>query len=176
MATLIHQMTMGRVVLKLDGKSLEVVDYFTPSNYPMLNDNDYDMGSGGIVLLPTGAVDPKIELAVVIGKDPVLRLLSLANLGKEQQSDAGALQTLRLRQSGLGAWGGPAEDQSKNGLVLFLQTDHDALHSYLLKGGGAPSIVSSSLQGSTKGGYGGSTLDCHIERLGGRHCMATAPI
>jgi hypothetical protein len=148
----------GQSVLKLDGKSFEVLDYFTPSNYPVLNDNDYDLGSGGIVLLPAGAVESKKELAAVIGKDPILYLLNRVNLGKEQPSDAGALQALRFRPPcNCGVWGGPAEYQSKDGLVLFVQTDHDVLHSYVLKDGGVPSIASSSLQGSTKGGYGGSS-------------------
>jgi hypothetical protein len=39
----------------INGYGLKVVGYFTPSNQQYLSDQDLDLGSGGIVLLPAGA-------------------------------------------------------------------------------------------------------------------------
>ncbi len=65
------------VKLKLEGQTLTVKDFFTPCNYKFLNQLDLDLGSAGPVLLP---VTPSLILSG--GKEGILYLLSLANMGK----------------------------------------------------------------------------------------------
>jgi outer membrane protein assembly factor BamB len=145
----------GQSVLKLDGNTLGVLDYFTPSNYPSLNGgNDKDFGSGGVILLGR-TVGAKKDLATAIGKDPVLYLLDRAALGKLQTGNTGALQSL-LVHPGSGVWGGPAEFETQEGLRLFVQTGHDVLRALQMKTGATPTFTASSMVGTTKAGYGGS--------------------
>ncbi len=150
----------GQSVLKLDSKTMEVVDYFTPSNYSVLNIKDGDFGSGGVTLFSADSAGSKKDLAAAIGKDPVLYLLDQANLGKNQTNNAGAVQALRVKPCQFssqcrGVWGGVTIFQSQNGLVLYSQAEHDVLRSYLVGGTSAPSLTPSA-EGVTKAGYGGS--------------------
>jgi hypothetical protein len=55
---------------------LQVQDWFTPQNQVLLKDNDYDLGSGGVALIPNS------HLAVAGGKEGVMYLLDRNNLGK----------------------------------------------------------------------------------------------
>jgi hypothetical protein len=63
----------GESMVKLNG-SLAVQDYATPANWSDLNGGDKDLGSGGVVLLPT-------HYAVGIGKDGYLYLADVNNMG-----------------------------------------------------------------------------------------------
>ena len=77
----------GESVLKLNGETLKVMDYFTLDNYPELNKHDGDLGSGGIVLLSQDFGGSKMNLAAIVAKDPVLYLLDQANLGQLKSND-----------------------------------------------------------------------------------------
>jgi hypothetical protein len=151
----------GESVLKLDGKTLKVIDYFTPSNYSMLNTGDFDFGSGGVILLPADLGMSQKRMSVTIGKDPVLYLLDQANLGKNQANNAGAIQTVRVKPCTVstqcrGVWGGPAVFESQIGTVLYVQAEQDVLRSYIFGRTPTPSLTSSGVEGATKAGYGGS--------------------
>jgi hypothetical protein len=61
-------------MLKLSA-NLTLEDYATPTNYQGLSDADLDLGSGGVVLLPT-------HYAVGIGKDLNLFLADINNMGQ----------------------------------------------------------------------------------------------
>ncbi|HTP34255.1 MAG TPA: hypothetical protein VMJ75_18885 [Candidatus Acidoferrales bacterium] len=64
------------VKLKVGGGGLRILDWFTPANQDLLKDKDYDLGSGGIALVPNS------HLAVTGGKEGRMYLLDQANLGK----------------------------------------------------------------------------------------------
>jgi len=151
----------GESVLRLDGASLAVKDSFTPANFGLLNLQDMDFGSGGIVLLPDLGDASAPKMAVAIGKDPTLYLLNRANLGKARLGDSGALQSLRIGQ-GLGVYGGPAFYVGPDGPTIFVQIQQDVVRSYGLQiskqPGGAVSVpvLVERNQGTTKAGYGGS--------------------
>src|ERR1700730_17256203 len=63
----------GDSVLKLGWNSgkLDVLDYFTPYNQDSLNRNDKDLGSGGVVLLPSRP-GSQVHALVVTGKGAVI--------------------------------------------------------------------------------------------------------
>jgi hypothetical protein len=72
----------GDSVLKLNsGASLGVADFFTPYNQAYLNQNDLDLGSGGVVLLPDQP-QPHPHEMIVIGKEGSIYLIDRDNLGK----------------------------------------------------------------------------------------------
>jgi outer membrane protein assembly factor BamB len=67
----------------INGWGLKVVDYFTPSNQQVLDDNDLDLGSGAALLLPTSAgsaADP--NLMIQGGKQGTLYLLNDDGMGE----------------------------------------------------------------------------------------------
>jgi hypothetical protein len=62
--------------LKLNGGQLQVSDWFTPANQTLLKDYDYDLGSGGVAVVPNG------HQLIAGGKEGRLYLLDSNNLGK----------------------------------------------------------------------------------------------
>jgi hypothetical protein len=93
------------------GGRFTVTDYFTPWNQSYLGANDVDLGSGGLVMMPTAAGQLLIAQQ---GKFGSLVLLNSANLGKycvAQNSgcsgtDPNAVQ--EIPSAGGGVWGSPA--------------------------------------------------------------------
>lgn len=86
----------GDSLLKLDA-TLDVRDYFTPSNEQRLNAQDDDLGAGGPVLLPqqTGAHP---HLALIAGKEATLYSIDRDQMGKDQADEASAaVQRLHMR-------------------------------------------------------------------------------
>jgi hypothetical protein len=56
------------------------LDSYTPANFQQLTDTDADLGSTAPAILPALAGSPYQDLAVMSGKDGLLRLLNLADL------------------------------------------------------------------------------------------------
>jgi hypothetical protein len=85
------------IVSKMDGYSfcvlklspgLEVLDYFMPFNVTDLNDHDWDLGSGGPLLIPTQDAGGK-QLLTVCGKEGRVYVIDQLNLGKFAGASAG---------------------------------------------------------------------------------------
>jgi hypothetical protein len=70
-------------VIKVAPDLSGVKDWFTPSNVATLDHNDWDFGSGGVLLLPGGFSSPNgtIELATAAGKVGTMYVLNANNLG-----------------------------------------------------------------------------------------------
>jgi outer membrane protein assembly factor BamB len=71
----------GMSLLKLAPRTLDRIDYFTPSNYSALNDRDLDLGSAGPSLVPDQ------NLLVIGGKGGHLYLLKRGELGHRVEGD-----------------------------------------------------------------------------------------
>ncbi|HWR17929.1 MAG TPA: hypothetical protein VN577_24080 [Terriglobales bacterium] len=69
------------VKVRFSGTGFEVTDWFGPSNHPCVDAADMEIGSGGLVLLPSGG------LGVTINKEGRVYLLNLSNLGKVAPGD-----------------------------------------------------------------------------------------
>jgi hypothetical protein len=74
----------GDSVIKLS-PSLSLLDYFTPYDQARLEANGDDLGSGGILLLPTQSTSPN-HLLVTAGKRAVIYLINRDSLGKYTMS------------------------------------------------------------------------------------------
>jgi hypothetical protein len=70
----------GDSILKLDGQTLAVLDYFTPHDQLTLAGGDLDLGSGGPVLLPDQVVGPE-HLLIMAGKAGTIYLVDRNNMG-----------------------------------------------------------------------------------------------
>lgn len=99
----------GDSVLKLASgdHGIDLRDYFTPYNEDDLNANDYDLGSGGPLLIPDQP-GPHPHLLVVAGKGAAIYLLDRDRLGHfATGSDRNAVQALPAALGG-GYFGAPA--------------------------------------------------------------------
>jgi hypothetical protein len=91
-------------VLKLNSDLTRPSSFlFTPDNVGNLDVEDLDVGSGGVMLLPSQA-GPVPDMAVATAKDGRMFLLNRDNLGGRQANDAGALDAANV---GSGCWCGP---------------------------------------------------------------------
>jgi Chitobiase/beta-hexosaminidase C-terminal domain len=92
--------------------AFNVVDYFTPFNQVTLSNDDMDVSSGGLTLLPT--LPSGKQLLVQMGKEGKIYLLDQNNLGKYcavmspacSGKDTQIVQ--EISQATVGVWGAPA--------------------------------------------------------------------
>jgi len=98
----------GDTVLRLNWSlsGISVADYFTPWDQQSLNDNDTDVASGGVLLLPDQS-GPIPHLLLQVGKEGTIDLINRDNMGHfDQGSDGQIVQTLPFAIGGV--WGGLA--------------------------------------------------------------------
>jgi outer membrane protein assembly factor BamB len=81
-------------VVKLS-PSLEVLDYFTPGTVAFLNQNDLDLSSTGVLILPDQSGVNAHEL-IASGKEGLVYVLNRDEMGMYSANDAGALQEFPL--------------------------------------------------------------------------------
>ena len=70
----------GNSLVKLT-PDLEVTDYFAPYGQYCDQLTDTDLGAGGVLLIPDGAVSPEVYFAIANGKDGNLYVLDRSGLG-----------------------------------------------------------------------------------------------
>jgi hypothetical protein len=113
----------GDSLLKLNGESLVLSDYFAPYNVAELDAGDSDLGSGGTMLLPDQpGAHP--HLAVIEGKGGVLYLIDRDHMGRWQPgNNSHALQTIAVPT---GVFGSMAYWNHS----LYVLSDGDALRQF----------------------------------------------
>jgi hypothetical protein len=118
----------GDTLLKLDGASLKLSDYFAPFDVDDLDAGDSDLGSGGPMLLPDQpGAHP--HLAVVEGKGGTLYLVDRDHMGHWQpQNDSHAVQAIAV---GKGVFG----SMSYWNRYLYVLSDSDALRQFGVQDG-----------------------------------------
>ena len=118
----------GDSLLKLDGASLKLSDYFAPFDAEDLDASDSDLGSGGPMLLPDQpGAHP--HLAVVEGKGGTLYLVDRDHMGHWQpERDSHAVQTIAV---GKGVFG----SMTYWNHYLYVLSDSDALRQFSVQDG-----------------------------------------
>jgi len=99
----------GDSILRLSwaGVFPTVADYFTPWDEAMLNSNDADVASGGVLLLPDQPSAAYPHLLVQAGKEGTIDLVNRDNMGHfSPEGDTQIVQTLPHTMGGV--FGGPA--------------------------------------------------------------------
>jgi outer membrane protein assembly factor BamB len=117
----------GDTVLKLDGSSLAIRDYFTPHEQERISDADSDVGSSGPTLLPD---QPGLHRHLLLQptKDSTIYVIDRDQMGKFHHDKDEIVQTVSMAGGGYGAmayW---------NGHAFFAASD-DLLRSYAVKDG-----------------------------------------
>lgn len=116
----------SNAVLKLDGGSLKVTDWFAPFDFQMLSDNDEDLGTAGALLIPG------TKYLVTGGKAGVLYLLDQGSMGHLAANDSEILQRLPIGNFGifnLALWNLP------DGPVIYAHTGNAPVTAWKLSGG-----------------------------------------
>jgi len=117
----------GDSMLKLDGKTLEIRDYFTPADQAHLNEEDADLGSSGPTLLPDQP-GPHPHLLLQPSKGGMIYVLDRDRLGKFRLAGDAVVQEIKMEGGGYGAmayW---------NGHAFFAASDR-YLRDYAVVGG-----------------------------------------
>jgi hypothetical protein len=143
--------SFGQSVISLKPE-LRLKGYFTPAAYQQMNDNDWDLGSGGVMLLPVVSGQQAPPMAVTQGKNKVLYLLNANKLGALEGQGRGPLATYTLLQR---CWCGPAYYGDPNGALVYYQGSQDILHAYRVSTAKKPSLTD-AFDGTTTAGGGGS--------------------
>jgi hypothetical protein len=90
----------GDTLVKLTS-SLTVGDFFTPADQSMLDSNDLDLGSAGVLLLPAAAGSgAHPNLAIAADKESILYLVDRDNMGQYNSVTNSNLQSVTVNNSG----------------------------------------------------------------------------
>ncbi len=115
----------SEAVLKLDptqaGQVMPVASYFTPFNWQQLDNQDADLGSGGVLLLPDSVGgNGHTHLMVETGKDGHIYLLDRDNLGGFTPGGPNNIVQDVVAGPG-GVWGNPAfyQESATSGLIFY---------------------------------------------------------
>lgn len=119
-------------VVRVD-PNLGLLGVFTPSNVASLDRGDADLGSGGVLLLPTESGNVPY-LAVAAGKDGRLFLLDRNNLGG---LNSGGLDTHQLDQ----CWCGPSAFTGSDGIDRIVTSHGSSLSTWRLHLTPSPHLV-----------------------------------
>lgn len=120
-------------VLKLRraGATLEVMDWFTPFNYSILEDQDRDLGSSGTLPIPG------TQLVLQGGKEGVLYVLDRNNMGHYRNgSDSQIVQRISVTgPSRAHIHGAPVTWKSADGQFVYIMAEQDFLKQYRVADG-----------------------------------------
>ena len=114
----------GESVLKLSS-DLKVQDYYTPDNWATLNDNDFDLGSSGVILVPD-------TNEVLTGSKAGLLYAITGAMGHVGPANTSAVQSVKVNQWGLydfALWNNP------RGPIVYVAEPYDSLKAFQLVGG-----------------------------------------
>jgi hypothetical protein len=114
--------------LSTTGGILSRTDYFTPDDYGILQSSDLDLGSSGPLLIPG------TSLLLQGGKESVLYLMSLSNLGHEQSGNNQIVQ--HFTTTGSEIKGGPVfwNRVTGAGPTMYIWPDNTSLQAYQFSG------------------------------------------
>jgi len=142
---------------------LTVTDFFTPSDQPVLNSNDLDLGEGSPVLMPDQAGPGPVHLMFEVGKEGVLYLVDRDKMGQYLTGPGGAdavVQEFALSANGF--WSTPAFWNN----TLYACPADDQLMAYTFNPATKTFIPSPAFSTSVAGGFGFPGLNPAISALG----------
>ena len=143
--------SLVRLASPLKG-TFTVTDYFTPYNGPDLNTGDYDIGSGGAMVLPDQPKGPHLHLLVQGDKAGNIYLVDRDNMGHYNATDNSQIvQTLVGAEKGM--WNSPTW---WNGHVYF-GGGADYLKAFALNPGTGLLSTAPTSHTAIKFGYPGTT-------------------
>lgn len=141
----------GDSVLKLDGSSLAVRDYFTPHDQDRISEADSDVGSSGPLLLPD-QTGPHRHLLLQPTKDSTIYVIDRDSMGKFHRESDALAGMVKMHGGGYGAmayW---------NGRAYFAASD-DYLRGYSITSGQLAAVATSSTKFENPGATPSISVD-----------------
>jgi hypothetical protein len=141
----------GDTVMRLSTLGgLAVADFFTPKDQAQLESQDWDLGSGGVLVLPAsvGAGTAHPHLGVVGDKESRLYLMDLDNMGRYSASSYTNLQTVQVNTQPTNISTGVFSTPTAWGTTLYVGAVDDTVKAYPFSNGlmaAAPSSQSADL-------------------------------
>ena len=132
----VHNWADSIVALRPDGSSDggAPVDSYTPSNYQQITDEDLDLSSTTVAILPAPAGNPDWHLAIQSGKDETVRLVDLTDLSGHGQPGVtgGELQIIGVPQ-GKPVLSRPATWSDPEGLIWAFVANENGISALQLQ-------------------------------------------
>jgi hypothetical protein len=144
----------GQSFLKLRraGATLNVVDWFTPFNYDVLEKEDRDLGSAGILLVPG------TNLFLGGGKEGTIYVVDKNNLGKFSMASDNVVQKLSLtantNPTRAHNHSTPVYWKSQAGEFIYTMAEEDFLKQWRVVNGKLELFKMSTLRAPDEGGAG----------------------
>ena len=113
-------------VLKLSGGDLSLLDWYTPDNWAYLGDNDLDLGSAGVILVP-GA-----NQVLTAGKAGDLLLVNGDSMGHVGSMNSANVESISANPNGVfdfALWNRP------DGSIVYVHEPYGPLQAYGIAGG-----------------------------------------
>jgi hypothetical protein len=134
-----------------NGANLQLDGWFTPYDELALAQNDTDLGSGGVVLLPDQTVGPT-HLLVELGKDGIVYLIDRDNMGTFQPNNNSQIPQ-SFSGTGGGYWGTAAFWQNN----LYFAGQGDVLKQFAFDAATGRFNTAVSSQSNQAYGYPGAS-------------------
>jgi hypothetical protein len=145
-----YNLTESAVKLSVHLTALE--GYFTPDNYPTLDEVDGDFGSGGIMLLPP-QTGPIPLLATAAGKDGILYLMNRDALGGYNTNTNAVLGTYNVGA----CWCGESYFTGQDGINRVVTSGDSTLQTWQVQTVPSVALVqdswTQSINNSSRGGF-----------------------
>jgi hypothetical protein len=156
---------IARVTVQANG-TLKTTDAFIPYNYSSLDGGDADLGSGGVVALPSQFGTASVpRLAMVSGKGGTFYLLNRDHLGGHKQGPAGGDAVLAAVDLGGSTWTRPAAWPGDGGYMYVMTNGGTSTTGFRLQvlkyGTNAQGLPTAAIVGRAPenfGSYSGSAI------------------
>ena len=116
----------GESVLKFSGTDLSLLDWYTPDTWSALNDNDSDLGSSGVILLPS------TNQLVTSGKSGDLFVIKSDSMGHLGPKNSSTVENVQANQGGThdtALWNDPS------GPIVYAQETGGGLTAFQIVNG-----------------------------------------
>lgn len=149
----------GESVLHLSGKSVSSLsDWYTPQEWSNLNDQDWDLGSAGVILIPG------VDYMVAGGKSGFIYLINYDSMGHLGPDNTGSVQGAQLNAWGvfqMVLWNNP-----DSGPILYEYDPAGSLKAFSLANNQLNSTILSQYTNDDAGLYAGLTLSANSGQNG----------
>ena len=139
----------GESVLKFSGADLTLLDWYTPETWDDLNDNDKDLGSAGVILVPN------TNQLIASGKSGDLFLINRDSMGHLGPKNTGTVQNIQANNRGtfeMALW------NNASGPIVYVHELANGLSAYRIANGKISGTMLSETQIAAPTVFAGATV------------------